>query len=184
MGKKASAETINQGLIELGVSALLVPEEYGGLGLGLVEAALAQEALGAHVSPAQFTGNAMAIAGILSAANEEQKSEWLPKIASSEINFGVAVTEQVGSRDGAGVSASDGNLSGTALFALDADQASHLLVCDDTGSLHIVDAGTDGLNRSNLPTIDRTRRLTELKFDGAASVALAGKTNPVAPPTA
>ena len=39
--------------------ALIIPEEHGGLGLGLLEAALISEALGKHVVPVPFVATAV-----------------------------------------------------------------------------------------------------------------------------
>ena len=41
-------------LVELGVPGLLVPHNFGGLGLGMLDAALSAEALGAHVAPVAY----------------------------------------------------------------------------------------------------------------------------------
>src|SRR5690348_15324458 len=43
----------------LGAPALLVPESFGGLGLTLLDAALAAEELGRHVAPVPFLGSAV-----------------------------------------------------------------------------------------------------------------------------
>ncbi len=44
------------GLCELGVPGLLVAEEYGGAGLGMLDAAVVAEALGYAAAPTPFTG--------------------------------------------------------------------------------------------------------------------------------
>ena len=49
-----------QGLAELGIPALLVPESAGGVGLACLDAALVAEALGYHAAPAPFLGTAVA----------------------------------------------------------------------------------------------------------------------------
>ena len=46
-------------LCELGLEGLLVPESAGGLGLGVLDAAVIAEALGHHVIPAPFLGTAV-----------------------------------------------------------------------------------------------------------------------------
>ena len=47
------------GLTELGVPALLIPEEHGGIGLQPLDAAIVAESLGAHIAPAPFLGSAV-----------------------------------------------------------------------------------------------------------------------------
>ena len=50
-------------LCELGLGGLLVPESAGGLGLGVLDAAVIAEALGHHVTPAPFLGTAVLFPG-------------------------------------------------------------------------------------------------------------------------
>lgn len=161
---------ISGGLLELGVGQAVIPEANGGLGLGLLDVALIQEALGAAVAPARFMGGVMAAIGLGAVSDEALKAEWLGKLASGEVAFGVAIAERAGSREGAGVAAKDGKLSGRSLFALDTAAATHLLVCDRDGGLHIIEAGA--ARRTVLQTIDRTRDFAELEFDGAPAIAL------------
>lgn len=153
-------------LADLGVSGLLIPEIYGGLGLSLLEAALAAEALGAHVTPSPFLGAAvLAPLAILGSGNDAQKARWLPRLASGEIVAGAAISEGVsGSREGARVVADRGRLDGKSLFVIDGHAADLLVVADATGGLHMVEAAAPGLEIISLTTIDLTRRLCEARF--------------------
>ena len=56
-----NADDVWAGLTELGIPALRVPERFGGVGLGTLEAALVAEALGAHVTPAAYIGSNTAV---------------------------------------------------------------------------------------------------------------------------
>src|SRR5260221_2774512 len=58
-GERALTCQLWTGLAEMGVAGLLIPEEHGGLGLGLLDAALVAEILGARVAPAPFLGSAV-----------------------------------------------------------------------------------------------------------------------------
>lgn len=174
-GDVAAGATISAGLTELGASQILVPQRYGGLGLGLLDAVLVQEALGAAVSPAALLATAMASVGIRRAGTDAQQAEWLEKIASGKVRMGVAVTERVGARHGAGVSALRDGLSGSSLFALETGNATHVVVGDDQGRLHIVAADVAGLARSELGTIDRTRDFARLTFNAVPSTMLNGE---------
>lgn len=170
-GGETRAPDVWAGLAELGLPGLLVPEEHGGLGLGLLEAALAAEALGKMVAPTPFLGSAvLAPLALTLAGSEAQRREWLPKLAAGEATAGVAISEPIaGARDDAGVAASGGKLDGKALFALDAPGADLLVVADRTGGLHLAREA----RASPLPSIDATRPLTELQFKGTAAEALA-----------
>src|SRR3546814_3678297 len=95
------------------------------------------------------------------AGNEEQKAHWLPKIASGEARVGVAISETIEVRDGAGVSSAGGKLNGTALFALDFEGDDAYIVADSGGRLHLVGAKASGLKAIALTTTDRTRSVGE-----------------------
>lgn len=154
------------GLVELGVAGVLVSEEHGGLGLGVLEAALISEMLGRCVVPVPFVGTAvMAPMALELAGSETQKQAWLPKLAGGDVIAGVAVTEVIGARDGAGVTAKNGKLSGKALFVIDGPSADIFVVSDVEKYLYLVAAGADGLTRKDLTTIDLTRPVSELTFD-------------------
>jgi len=160
------------GLTELGLPGLLIAEEHGGLGLGMVEAAIAAEALGAAVAPAPFLGSAvLAPLALALGGSPEQRAEWLPKLAAGDVTAGVAISEAVaGARDGAGVDAVDQKLNGKALFALDARGAGLLIVADRQGRLHLV---TAAVSQTPMDSIDATRRLTEISFQDTAAAPLA-----------
>ena len=171
-GGEAAAPDIWAGLSELGLPGLLVPEEYGGLGLSLVEAALAAEALGRVVAPTPFLGSAvLAPLALTLAGTDEQKSRWLPKLAAGEAIAGVAISEPIaGAREDAGVTASGGRLTGKALFALDTPGADLLIVADRSGGLHLAQMAESA---ELMGSIDATRRVAELIFKDTPAEPLA-----------
>src|SRR5215469_15634044 len=65
-----------EGLIEQGVVGLLVPERFGGSGLGLLDAAVVAESLGYYAAPAPFP--ASLVMALVAAGSEAQQAEWLP----------------------------------------------------------------------------------------------------------
>lgn len=156
-----------QSLVELGVPGILVPDTYGGAGLGLLDAALVAEALGQAVAPVPFVGACvMAPLALSELGSEMQKETWLPKIAAGELVMGVALSERAsGARQGAGVTASDGKLSGTALFVTDCLAADAFVIADNGGALYLVEGAATGLTRSPLTSIDLTRSVGELKLE-------------------
>ena len=169
---EARADDVWRGLADLGAHAVLVPEEYGGVGLGLLEAALIGEALGGATAPIPYVASSvMAPIALLAAGSEQQKEEWLPRIATGDAVFGVGVTEEIGRRETDGVCAQDGALHGKAMFVLDAVDASRLIVAA-SGALHLVDPASAKSTR--LKTIDRTRTVSEVVFDGTPAELLPG----------
>lgn len=174
-GREALAADVQAALVELGVAGVLVPEEHGGVGLTLLDAALAAEALGRAVAPVPFVASAvMAPLALMGAGSPGQQAEWLPRIAAGEAVVGVAVAEQAaGARDGAGVTAANGRLDGKAMFVLDAGAADAFVVADRAGGLHLVAADAPGLARTALTTIDATRSIAELDFAAVPAEPLA-----------
>ncbi|MEM7327686.1 MAG: acyl-CoA dehydrogenase family protein [Pseudomonadota bacterium] len=172
-GDDLKAGAIATGIAELGVAQVLIEERHAGLGLGVLDAALIQEMLGATVAPIDHLATAMAIVGLRVAGSDQQQADWLPRIAAGSVRFGVAVSERVGAREQAGVTANGDTLSGKSLFAMETRQATHVLVCDTEGGLHIVDLAAD-LERTQHRTIDRTRDLAELTFAQTPAVRLSG----------
>jgi len=67
---------------EQGWLAVTVPEEFDGLGLGLVEAQVIARALGAGVAPGPWRGTVLAAEAIRLAGSAEQKAAWLPRLAA------------------------------------------------------------------------------------------------------
>lgn len=168
--EEARAADVVQGLGELGVLGLIVPAEHGGAGLGLLDAALVSERLGAHVAPAPFIGAAvLAPLALCRRGSEMQKSLWLPRIAAGDSIFGVALPDASARSDG--VEARSGKLFGRATFVIDYE-ADAFIVADRRGGLHLLPADAPGLARRRLKTIDVTRPTGELIFDGASAEPL------------
>ena len=160
--KNLSAE-IHQGLLNLGINALLIPEEFGGLGLDLLFAAVISEALGGGVGPIPFIAPyVMAPTAIKHAGSKTQQENYLSKIATNEYRFGVGFTEFIGKRNDAGITFSDHSLNGRAMFVLDANDATHLLLADEKGQIFVVDAKSSNIEIVKLTTVDKTRQYSEV----------------------
>ena len=170
------AAAIRLELAGLGLGGLLVPAQYGGLQLGMLEAVLVQELLGAHVSPAAyFAASLLAVVAITCGASDSQKQEWLPVIVSGEMRCAVAINEACGARNDAGVQYLSGCLNGKALFVLEFTGASHLLVCDQNQQLHLVAASAPGVVAHAITIIDKTRTTHEVGFSNVRGYVLDGQ---------
>lgn len=90
---KAYPEAFVRKLSELGWLAALIPEEYGGTGLGITEASIILEEINRSGGVATACHAQMYTMGtLLRHGNEEQKKRYLPKIATGELRlqaFGV-----------------------------------------------------------------------------------------------
>jgi alkylation response protein AidB-like acyl-CoA dehydrogenase len=69
---------------ELGWPGIAIAEEDGGQGLGVVELVVLLEECGYACAPTALLGSAGAALVISAAGSDEQKAEWLPKLASGE----------------------------------------------------------------------------------------------------
>ena len=158
-----TSKEIHRGFLNLGISGLLIPEEFGGLGLDLLFAAVVSEGLGSCIGPVPYIAPyVMAPTAILAAGSQAQKEKYLTKIASNEIQIGVGFSEFIGSRNDAGLTFDNGILRGRAMFVLDAQTATHLLLADSLGQMFIVNATSSSIEVITLTTVDKTRQYAEI----------------------
>jgi alkylation response protein AidB-like acyl-CoA dehydrogenase len=79
---------------EMGFAGLLVPEEFGGSGLGSVEAGIVMEEIGRTLMPSPFLSTAVLAAFALSrGGSAAQKSEYLTKLSAGALLAALAVDE-------------------------------------------------------------------------------------------
>jgi len=174
---------------ELGYLSASIPEAYGGLGAGYLEACVIAEELGRAVAPVPF-GSSIALAAefLLMAGSEAQKQKYLPRVASGESIGTLALVEGTGRVTAASIAASvvrageSASLSGRKTAVADGDIADFAVVAardglaESTGSprisLFLVDLQQSGVKRSPLATIDPTRSHAELDFDKASAEPL------------
>ncbi|MBC2778472.1 acyl-CoA dehydrogenase family protein [Parasphingopyxis marina] len=135
------AEVIEE-MKAMGLFGLSIAEEFGGIGLDMTEEVRVAFELGGTTPAfrsAFGTNVGIGSQGIVIAGTEEQKAEWLPKLASGEIVASFALTEpDVGSDSGAvqAKAVRDGDvyrLSGTKRYITNADRASVFTVMARTG---------------------------------------------------
>ena len=175
--------TLWQGLAVMGLTGVLVPQAYGGLGLSLLDAVLVQEVLGEFAAPVSYTASAiLAPLALVLAASEQQKERWLPPLAQGKLQVAVCITDAGGSRDGAGVESVNEKLTGRLLFALGATDAELLICSCAAGDLYAVPRDAPGLEWVALRSIDDTRCLWELNLqDVAAELLLPDVGDAIAP---
>ncbi len=167
------------GLAELGVLGAAIPEEYGGVGLGHLELCVIAEELGRAIAPVPVSSSIyLAAEFLMLAGSEEQKSSWLPKLASGEAIGTFAMVEGSGraSADKISANVSGGKLTGTKLPVADGCDADFAVVAakDEAGglSLYLVSLTGEGVTREVLETVDPTRGQAKLTFSGAPAELL------------
>jgi alkylation response protein AidB-like acyl-CoA dehydrogenase len=162
-----------RGLVELGLSGVLVPERDGGAGLGMFEAALAAEALGYFAAPAPFAGAAVMAPRALQAAGGEAAA-WLPRISSGAARIAVGFDGRAGATGERGVERSGAHLSGRLTGVLDVGGATHVLVVLRDGAVGLLAVDGAAVRAMPRPSLDRTRPLADVELDDASAEILPG----------
>jgi alkylation response protein AidB-like acyl-CoA dehydrogenase len=163
-----------QTMADQGWTSLTIPEAYGGLGLGVLEAAVVAEEMGRACLPGPFISNLFATSLIDSAASASQKSKYLEAIANGTMTATVAQLEETASWDLEALKLraerDNGNLTiaGRKLFVPDAATAD-LVICiaadDERPVILPIDKATEGMSINPMPSMDATRKLYEVEFD-------------------
>jgi alkylation response protein AidB-like acyl-CoA dehydrogenase len=157
------------GLVELGLPGVLVPERFGGAGLGMFEAALAAEALAYFAAPAPFAGTAvMAPLAILS-SHDAAQAAWLPRIAAGAARLAVAFETLAGITGATAVERRGDRLSGRIQGGIDFAGATHLLLIFDDGAIALLPVDAPDIRVTLGPSLDRTRPLGEAELSSASA---------------
>ena len=177
-GDKKLKMEIHKGLLNLGINSLMVPEEYGGLGLDLLFGAAVSEGLGYGVATSPFIGSYVMAPLIISyGGNEKQKEAYLPKLTSNDLTFAVGLSAYTGARDNATIHINKNEITGRSLFVYDSTYATHFLISDANGLIGVIDGSSKGVSKNHLKTIDKTRDLIEVCLDKADINVLENTTN-------
>jgi alkylation response protein AidB-like acyl-CoA dehydrogenase len=148
-------------MADLGFCGLMIPEEYGGQGLGWLEMAVFYEEVGRALCPSPHYASVL-LSGqtILALGSDAQKQALLPKIASGEEIVVCALEDAVGVETTAAAQGDNYVINGTKLFASFAHLADHIIVRASVGgqdTLLIVDKGADGLSTTPMDTMGGER---------------------------
>ena len=179
---------------DMGFTGVLVPEAYGGLGLGQVEAGVVMEAIGRNLTAVPFFSTAVLAASMLARnGSEAQKQKYLPAIAAGGIVMALAVDEHTKHKpQQQGVQAvrvGEGySLSGAKTFVVDGHVADTLIVAARTSgstrerngiSLFLVDRNARGVNieRTVMADAHNAARvsLADVAVDASAVIGTVGE---------
>lgn len=163
---------------ELGWTGLLVPEEHGGLGRGIVDATILLEEMGKLPLPGPFFSSAY-LATL--AARRLRADDLLADLAAGTARGTVAIEEGSAGDplDGIGTRASRQNdgwaLHGTKTVVLDGHTADWAIVAARTGDGGDLGAFVvDEPPAQAVPGMDPTRKIAELELDGTPARRLDG----------
>jgi alkylation response protein AidB-like acyl-CoA dehydrogenase len=164
-------ERLWQQVVNLDWLSLTVPEEYGGMGFGMIELAVLMEEAGAVIAPVPLWSTlGLFVPVVLEAALPAQRDALLRPVAAGSAAT-VAVAEAGGSWRPGDVTATavrDGSslvLRGTKHFVPDGERATSMVVAVRLeGDLVLV--AVPALPAVPAPTLDRTRPLCTVSLDG------------------
>ncbi|MCA6125736.1 acyl-CoA dehydrogenase family protein [Bradyrhizobium sp. WSM 1704] len=164
---------------EMGFSGLLVPDQFGGSGLGCVEAGIVMEEIGRTLMPSPFLATSVLAASALSRGGSvAQKAQHLPKIADGSLLAALAIDEgakhrPLQTRLAATRSGNGFKLSGDKAFVVDGHAADLLIVAarsagsagDKDGlTLFLVDPKAKGLAIERTAMVD-SHNAARIVFD-------------------
>jgi alkylation response protein AidB-like acyl-CoA dehydrogenase len=164
---------------EMGFSGLLVPEDFGGSGLGCVEAGVVMEEIGRNLMPSPFLATSVLAASALSrGGSAAQKSEHLPGIADGSLLASLAIDEGTKHRPlmtkmQAVRSGNGFRLVGDKALVVDGHTAGLLIVAARTAgsagereglTLFLVDPKTKGIEIERTAMVD-SHNAARIRFD-------------------
>ncbi len=153
-----------EGMCELGLPGLLVPEAEGGTGLGSLEMGVVAEELGRVVHPGPLVTSAFVATPLLAeVADEDARWEWLPGLTRGELRATLALEAQV-------ETTGESRLSGELPLLHDAAAAELWLVPVGSGpalDLFAVERDDPGVSRRPLGQVDGSRRLFAATLEDA-----------------
>ncbi len=163
-----------QGMIEMGWTGIIVPEQYGGSDLGYLTFGVVLEEVGRQLTASPLFASAyVGASAVLLGGSEDQKQAILPKIVDGSMIMTLAVDE--GPRHApANISATaeasgDGYvLTGNKTFVPEGMVATDFVVAARAGAeikLFVVSAGAAGVSREAMQTMD-SRGYANVHFDG------------------
>ena len=169
------------GLTGLGLPGLIVPERFGGAGLGVLDAAVAAEGLGHAAAPVPYTGpTVMAPLAFMHSATEAQQDEYLPLVAAGEARIAVGFAGLAG-QTGAVTAVRRGHrLHGAVNGVMDMGGATHVLIYLRDGTAALVETDAAGVAVKHHRALDRTRPLSDVTFSGASAEILSAANDPLA----
>ncbi|EHB58749.1 acyl-CoA dehydrogenase domain-containing protein [Mycolicibacterium rhodesiae JS60] len=172
-------------LVQMGLLGLTVPEEFGGLGGGWSDVGVVLEQAGrALLCVPYFSTAVLATATLMASEDAALQGKWLPRIAAGECTATAALGPDSHRRTTSSgelqASAGEGDrwtLTGNLSHVIDGLTADLLLVSADTGTgtaLFAVDGSASGLVKTPLPTLDLTRKLSDLRFANVEATRVSG----------
>ncbi len=160
----------------LGWLGLIVPEQFGGIGLKWVDLTVVLEETGRGLCPLPIVSQTLTAAALLRCGSDAQKQKLLPALADGSRVGTLALYDEPNwvSPDAVKLKLDGGRLKGTKPFVADAGAADLFIVACRSGSgfaLAIVDRNAPGVSVAVQPMMDETKRMGTLTLDVALTDA-------------
>lgn len=165
------SDEVWHGMADIGTTGLLVPEDHGGHGGGMVDIGVVAEELGRSVHPGPFATSAVgAVSLLLSAGDDEARAHWLPGLAAGDTIGTVALLDDGVRYDWRTphTHAADETVTGVKCsvgYGGAADLA--LVVAHDKEGLGVwaVETGASGTAVAHEDALDGSRRTATISYD-------------------
>lgn len=167
---------------QLGLAGLIVPEDFGGAGLGFTELALVMEEMGKALYSSPFLSTAALAGSLLTHCGDDRaKGEYLPGISDGTVTAAVSLAAARDFLAGSTLSVSavhtDGAwaLTGADEHVLDGMSADVLLVPAQTSAgagVFALTRDTPGVRSAPHPSLDQGRPQASLVFEGATGMLI------------
>ena len=179
-GQDCYARSVWNGMAQLGVTGLMLPEDCGGIGLGAMELCVVAEEVGRQLSPVPLSSTMyLAVQAVLLAtlADSAQRQRWLLPVSGGAVGCLAAATD--GEFTLEGLPLFDGHcLSGNCALVADglAAQWGVALARNAAGQPVLVAFDIDGsVARKALKTLDASKSFASLEFNSTKAELLDGE---------
>src|SRR5277367_6800150 len=171
-------------IAKLGWTGLIVPEKFGGAGLGMLDMAVLLEEGGYAAMPGPFLFSSVLAASALKFGGSEQlNSKWLTALAEGKAIGTVAIVEGAGTIDPRDIHTmalkgeQGWRLNGAKMFVPYADVADFIVVAakrDSDIRLFVVDTKSPGVTIRSMKNLDLTRRVASVELRNVPAKRLHG----------
>ena len=174
-------------LVEMGLTGLAIPEEFGGAGYGYQELCVVQEELGGVLAAVPYLSSiCLGAPMLLALGTEEQKATWLPRVAAGEKVVAVGTEGLPGSSVRpllVSVTKGQAFVNGRLEYVMDANTSDGLVVRatsgDSTAATYLIPTAQDGVDIEPIPALDGTRKLANVTLTDATGEFLAEGEDPM-----
>nr|WP_295130302.1 acyl-CoA dehydrogenase [uncultured Roseateles sp.] len=179
-GAVECADAVWRGLADLGATALMLPEDCGGIGLGAMDLCVVAEEIGRQLSPVPLASTLyLATQAVLLGGSAAQQQRWLPAVAAGAA--GTLAAPLDGVIDAATLPRFGGQtLSGSVALVADGLAAQWAVVLAADAAIQpcwVLVRLDASLSRRSLATLDAAKPFAELRFESTPAELLDGVAN-------